>query len=252
MKNVKRMVKTLVLTGLFSYALVSHSTGMPVFDGVNWIQNATIAKRAAESLIQQGKQLKYQLEMLQHQKEQLKALPHYHWRDASHFLKELDSVQKQSDALASGIRDWQQQFNQLYREFDTNHHSLVDNFSTVQRRQKATLDTLETALGTNYVTAKSIPEEQRFLQEINTQARQATTPLQTAQVHSALQAENVQQLQTIKRLLLNQMNAQQAVLSNTVSEQAHQDTALHKMITSMPTEFPTYRGNPNFGLITTR
>jgi len=245
----KQFLQLITVSLLFSWPLLSHSAGMPVIDVVNWSENVVIAKKAADSLIQQAKQLKNQIEMIKNQKEQLKALAHYDWRDASSLLKELDNIQRQSNALSYGIDDWQRQFNHLYRDFNQTNQKLVDSFSAVQQQQKATLATLENALAVSHAAADNAQDEQQFLKDINKQANHAINPLQASQAQAALQSENIQQLQTIKRLLLAQMNMQEAIMASSVSQQSTQDEALHKMINSMPTEFPQYRENPNFGKI---
>ena len=246
MKHIFLMM--VVVTNLL-WLTLSHAGGLPVFDGFNWAENAVIAKKSAESLLNQAEQIKHQLAMIENQKAQLKALSQYRWRDASHLLKALDSIQQQNEALSYGIKNWQQQFHDLYDDFGKTNQALVNRFNAVQKQQQATMGSIQNALGISHLSASGARDEEALLQTINYQAGHATNALQVAQAQTALQTENVQQLLIVKRLLLAQMNVQEAALASDVSQQRYQDETVQKMINSLPTEFPAYRDNPKFGKI---
>lgn len=223
--------------------------GAPVFDAVNWVENASIAKKTAESLLKQAQQIKNQWQMIQNQKAELKALAHYRWRDASSLLKQLDDVERKNKALFNDIESWQKQFQDLYGDFDNNNQQLMNRYNLVQKQQQKTLASIENALGVTYIARQNTQDEEKLLHDINTQVKGATNTFQVTQAQTALQTENVQQLLTLKRLLLAKMEADEALKANQLSEAAYQDKHLQTMIKTLPTAFPTYQNNPAFGKI---
>ena len=55
---IKRIFLMVVVTSLI-LPVISNAGGLPVFDGVNWFENAAIAKKSAESLLKQAEQIKH-------------------------------------------------------------------------------------------------------------------------------------------------------------------------------------------------
>jgi len=89
--------------------------------------------------------------------------------------------------------------------------------------------------------------EQATLHQLELQGKTAQGRMQILQVSSEISAHSVNQLQELKRIVVAQTNAQNAYMAYKVSKESYNEKSLEEIDHAMPTQFPTYKNNPQFG-----
>ena len=92
-------------------------------------------------------------------------------------------------------------------------------------------------------------QEQYTLAQLRHQGQTAQGRLQVLQVSTELSAENIHQLQSLKRLMMAQQNAQNAYMAYQVSKDSYQEQGLKALTEQANTTYVDYHNNPNFGEI---
>lgn len=214
---------------------------MPVFDLANYLENIAIAKNTLDSLTKEAEQIKYQLQ-------NLTPVENYQFRDISPLIKELDGTVSQGQAVAYSMSNLDAAFKQRYPDY-LNAQGQKDYTKAYKTWSAATLDTLKNTLEAAGINAGNFSQEETMLAGLKAQAKSASGRMQVQQALAEFAAENVNQLQELKRIVAAQTSAQNAFMAEKASKAAYKEQSMEEMSQKIDTKFPPYRDNPNFGKI---
>lgn len=119
--------------------------------------------------------------------------------------------------------------------------------SAYQNWNATTLDTLRQSLRAVGVNAHDMQNEQQTMQQLKRHGQTARGRMQVMQASTEIAAENVNQLQELKRITMAQANSQSAYMAYQVSKDSYNDKALQEVNDQVTTNFPAYRENTQFG-----
>jgi type IV secretion system protein TrbJ len=245
----KITVKYMMIVSIFLVIWMSTSQAMLVHDPFTYLKTVLLVKNSANSLLKQADQIKNQFNMIKNQAKDLKRLPKFKLREISSLLNKLDAITQESESISYSMTHWDRQFRKLYPDYGKSEYG-HDNYQTMYRQwQTGTLNTLRNSIGAANKIAANAVIEQEQLQDIKNHAKNAQGNMQILQTSTELAVENIQQLQTLKRIILAQMNSQNAYMANQVSQQSYEQEKLAEIINEIPSEFPEYYENPAFGKI---
>lgn len=247
---VSKVLKSIVSVGIFACINISALASVViVHDPISFSKTVLVAKNSADSLINQAHQIKNQFDMIKNQALDLKRLPNFTLSEISNLLNKLDSITRESEAISYSMSNWDSQFRKLYPDYSKSKRGEKDFQLLYQQWQSGTLNTLRNSIGAANQLAVNSRIEQQKLSEIKRQAQNAQGNMQILQTSTELAAENIQQLQTLKRIMLAQMNSQNAYMAREVSQKTYEQQTLTEIIDAIPSDFPEYRENSHFGKI---
>ncbi len=227
---------------------ISSAQAVIVFDPSNFVENKLTALNSIKDLVNQATQIQHQLENLQYQAKNIRGVSDYQWRDVNNSLDQLNQVSQQGQALSVASSNLDSEFRKQFPDYAQTQTN--NNYSTqYQQWNNTTMDTLRGTMDAAGYSATSAKSEETALQQLKSQGANAQGRMQVLQVSTEIAAENVNQLQELKRLMVNQSNAQNAYMAYKVEQQGYQEKNLAAINNNISTQFPKYKNNPQFGLM---
>ncbi len=227
--------------------LITMANGLLVFDPSNFFKNALSAKSSVSSLVNQAKQLKNEINMLEYQAKNSKSLAASEFRDISAVLNEAMAITKQGKAISYQMKDldrqFQQQFPNYTKQQSVNYQQAYDKWN------QSTLDTLSKSLQSIGIVVSNADREQQLLQKFKQHTQSSSGQLQALQTLNEVNTESIQQLQSLKHIIAAQANSQTAFMAQQVSQETFEQNSVSELVGSMPSEFPVYQNNPALGQI---
>lgn len=210
-------------------------------DPTNLVQNTIAAQNSVQNLLRQA-------EIIRMQAQNLLSIGKFDVRNLASLMQQIDSLTQQGQSLSYNMRNLDQRFAELFPDY-SNQTAPVDYQSAYKSWNKTSLTTMKNSLQGIGVTLDQLKQEEQLLERLKSQGQSATGRLQVLQVSNEVAIENVKQMQTLKRLVGLQANAQTAFMAQQVSANSQRDREVERLIDSMPTTVEPYHENPNFGLI---
>jgi len=186
--------------------------------------------------------------MIKMQVKSLKSLAHFHVHDIAGVIQQVDAISRQGQSLSYAMKRLDSDFSKLYPNYAEQHAQ--DNYQqTYTNWHKTTMNTLKSSLKSIGLTTAELEKEKLLLEKLNTQSQSAAGSKQVMQVANSIAQESVGQLQTLKRIIAAQANAQTAFMAQRVSQSSYEQKSLQTLIDSTETVAPTH--HKQFGLIET-
>ncbi|WP_133128614.1 P-type conjugative transfer protein TrbJ [Legionella nagasakiensis] len=196
------------------------SSGAPVFDFANWLENGKIILNQVSQYKTQVDQYKNQLEQYQNMLENTKSLTSFQWDNANGVINNLldatntiDYYKQEAGSFQGYLDRYQsQEYYQKTPCFNGNGRCSPDELKKINQNQlsasvaqKRANDAMLKGIDKQQQNLKSDSEKLRTLQ---TQAQSAQGQKQALQAASQLASNQSHQLLQIRGLLLAQQNAQ--------------------------------------------
>ena len=236
-----------VLCGLLSWSLSSYALLSPN-NYANYLQNLKSAINSVTSLTNQARQIQQQFHTIQNQVKNSTSISHYQWHNIQNLMQQMSETSQQQHALSYSQSNLDQQFQTVYPDYI--HQRPNHNDQQIKNRwHQTTLSTLQQSLKTLKVDAADFQRENALMNQLKQQGQSSTGRLQVLQVLSEIAAENVNQLQAMKRVMMTQANAQTAYMAYRVSQDAYQQRILTVLDHRLNTQAPRYQNHAAFGLI---
>lgn len=225
MRKLFKQVMSYGLFGCLFYSSMACSTGAPVFDWVNSLQNI-------QQLTSMTQQYKLQFEQYQMMLESTKSLDSFTWDSANIKMTELmgaidtlDYYKQQAGSLDSYLSKYQDQT--YYSQSPCFKGGCTqEQLQAIQLRQR---QASEAQKRTNDAVLKgiekqqgSMKEEAKKLQQLQNQAQNADGQKQALQAASQLASAQTNQLMQIRGLLVAQQNAEATRASAVANKEAIQ------------------------------
>lgn len=226
---------------------VAIANGLLVFDPTNFFKNAVSAKSSITSLVNQAKQLKNEISMLEYQAKNAKSLATSEFRDISSLLNDAMAITKQGQSISYHMKDLSTQFRNQFPNYTKQHP--VDYRQAYDKWNQSTLDTLSSSLQSIGIVVSSADREHQLLQKLKQHSKSSRGHLQALQAINEVSTESIQQLQQLKSIVSAQANSQTAFMAQQVSQETYQENSVSELIQSMPSEFPVYQNNAALGQI---
>ncbi len=184
-------------------ALVTLNANAGVYEYMNYMQDMNTA-------ISTARILKLQLKNLRAEKD-------YRWGAIAGLLNELDAVTQEGQSISTGMVNLDGQFRARYPDFSHSAYGKTDYKNAYRTWNATTLDTLRTTLRAAGLVAGNFQNEQTLMHLLQAQGKTAQGRMQVLQVGTEIAAQNVNQLEELKRLMVNQTNAENAYMAYQVS-----------------------------------
>ena len=223
--------------------------GLSPLDYENYIADNSTALHSAEQLVNQAQQIHNQIQSIQYQAENLGHVSNYQWQNISGLVQHLDSVTQQGQSLSYASSNLDALFKKKYQNYSNSPQGTQNYQQTYKNWNSSTLDTLRSTLDSAGLNASDFQTEQSTLKQLEAQGKTAKGRMQVLQVSSEISAQNVNQLQELKRVVVSQTNAQNTYMAYKVSKDSYKEKSLASLADQAPNQFPKYKNNPKFGEI---
>lgn len=245
---MRKLIFKLIILSLMS-GYTPNSVGFVVIDPTNLVQNVTSAVNSGKALLNQAEQLKHQVEMIKDQVKNLKSLKNYQWHDIDNLMKQLNNTAEQGRALSYQVAEIDKQFRRSYTDYASDKRTLPTVTEAHTIWSATTLDTLRHTISESNTLVEEYNHEKDYLNQLKLQANAAVGEKQILQVLSEITAENIHQLQELKRLMVAQVHGQTAYMGYQVSEDSYVESSVEKIAANFNTDYPDYQDNSDFSLI---
>ena len=164
-----------------------------------------------EQLINQGKQLENEVSQLANMVTNTKAVPNMIWGTATQDFNQLNSLLSQSKSLAYTAGNLDQQFAArygTYPQYLSENMTASDWQSKYAEWSKEGTDNALYAYKGLGLQASQLKNEQAMMQQLQSMAGTAEGRMQALQIGNMMAAQNVQQLQELRQLMMMQLQMQ--------------------------------------------
>lgn len=244
------MRTSLIIAGL---ALTSHIfAGGGITDPVemeNYAADNLTSANSATQIVNQAQQINNQFQSIKYQAQNLGHVNNYQWQNIKGLVQQLDSTTQQGQALSYASSNLDSAFRQKYPNYSNSQQGQTDYQKSFQTWNTTTLDTLRGTLDAAGMNANDFKTEQDVLQQLEEQGKTAKGRMQVLQVSSEISAQNVNQLQELKRVIVSQTNAQNAYMAYKTSKDSYDEQSLQNLVSQSPDKFPEYQNNNKLGEI---
>lgn len=215
----------------------------------NYLANNTTAIHSATSLLNQATQIRNQIQMIENDIKNTGTLSQYQWQNITKLIQRLDTIAQQGQALSYAASNIDAQFRRKYADY-TNYSSLPTKYSQIYKNwNAATLDTLRNTLNAVGISTNDFQTEQKTMRQFELQGKNVQGRMQALQLLSEISAQQVNQIQALKRMIASQISAQNSFMAYKVSKESYKEKNFEEVKDSLLTKFPTYKDNPKFGEI---
>jgi P-type conjugative transfer protein TrbJ len=231
------------IVSLVLLAVITNAEAVVVFDAANYAQNKIAAINSARSLLNQAKELEYQLSVY---KNDLKNIAHYPqgvWGDHAAQLKQLADINQRGQALSYNMNRFDAEFEQRFPGYQIPQNDT----KAYQQRSQSTLATLKNSLSVAGAQNQQMMAETQEMQKVQALSTHAQGHLQAQQAANMYADAQVGQLQKMRQLLMTQMNAQNTFYANQLAQEQSQAASTEKWLKGIKTTMPRYGSGQGFG-----
>jgi len=211
----------------------------------NLAVDTTTSIKTAASLIQETQQVQNQLQSLQYQVKNLNGFNNVIWDSTAQNLQKLASIVNQGQSLSYSMQNLDGVFQQKYPGYVAQQ----DYSKSYQSWSQTTLDTLRGTLESAGLQAQDFSNEQSTIDQLRQMAQSETGRQQALEVGNQIAAENVNQMQDLRQLVINQTNAQNAYMAYQIQKDQAGNKAEEDYINNADDTYPAYQNNQAFGHI---
>jgi type IV secretion system protein TrbJ len=216
---------------------------------LNYLQDLETAANSARPITNEVRQINNQLQSIEYQAKNSDHISIYQWQNITQLIQQLDQATQQGQALSYSAANVDSNFRKMYPNYSVHPVGKKDYTQTYQQWNATTLDTLRSTLDAAGMSAGNFQNEEQLLQQLKNQGQTAQGRMQVLQVSTEISADDVNQLEELKRIMLQQTNSQNAYMAYQVSKDSYDEQSLQEIDSNMPTAFPKYHDNPDFGEI---
>ena len=168
------------------------------------------------SVAKQTQMVLNQVEMIQNQLKSLEKYPQGQWGDVMNVIHQLESVIEQGQAISYTLENIAEIFKQKYPGY-----SLPQDYAKAyQDWSGTTLDTIRNSLVAAGWQRKNFESESSTLKAINSMSDQAAGEMQAIQAGNQIANQTATQIMLLRKLTMDQLNAQVAYMSYQVNKDA--------------------------------
>lgn len=236
----------LIIITTISCSIVYAAGGMVVYDPWNEAQNMTTAANSAKTLLNQAQQIQNQLEVIQYAVKNSGKLSSLQWGNITQLVGKIDTISQEGLALSYASNHIEEQFKKQFPDYGGDS-SLHDFSSSYRTWITSALDTFRASLHATELITSDYMTEHNVIELLKGHVTSASGRMQVLQASTEIAAENINQLQELKRIVATQANAQTAYMSSKVSQDSYKENSLHSIEENADTTFPTYQNNPKLG-----
>lgn len=244
----RNLISILLLTTSLSAFAGGGSSGIEM---ANLVEDTYTAGSTAASVTNEMTQIANQIQLIQNAVKNTNNISDYQWQDLSSLVQRLDDVTRQGQALSYASANIDSDFRKKYPNYNQQGSGgAIPYFPVAYQNWSTTLlDTLRTTLSSAGMNMRDFNTEQDTLNTLTEQGKTARGRMQVLQVSTEIAAQNVNQLQSLKRLVAAQTSAQNNYMAYKVSKDNYQEKSLDDVNSHLDSKFPQYKNNANFGLI---
>ena len=209
MKNAARRTFVMCVMAVFPLARVNAGTVMGN-GGATEVTQILNNLQLIQSAMQQAQMLKAQLKNME-------SFGNLEWGASQAHLLQLMEVVKQGEALSYASQNVEALFKQKYPGYEAQSEGFGKKFEEWSR---TTLDTLRNSLAAAGMQSKLFATEEDAMRTIRSMAAGSPSAVQAVQAGVMVAAQQVEQLQKLRQLVMAQMQAQTAFMAK---EQGQKD-----------------------------
>ena len=196
-----------------------------------------------------AKEIEWEAKLYKYQVRNSGRVSDYQWRNTLRLMQQMDQISRRGQALSYSAGRVDTQFRQTYPNYATSGYGKKNYQQAYQDWNETSLNTFRNTLRASGVEAANIENEQQYLSQLRMQGQTAQGRMQVMQVSTELAAENVNQLQSLKRLMMAQANSQNAYMAYQVSKDSYNEKNLADITKNTNASFPKYHNNNQFGKV---
>lgn len=229
-----------IALGVSLYCTTSLAVLPIVYDPYDVFQNTITAKNSVESLINQAKQLQFEVQ-------NLKKLSKGHFENTNFILNQLTNVSNQGRSISYGANNLDALFKNKFpgMQSSSNYHKDFTNWS------ETTYDTLKNSMLSLSLQGKLFEKESQDVKALQTLSENAVGNLESQQTSHRIALQEIGQLQKMRQLLLNQASTQNIYMAYQLQKEQSQQMAEHEWIQKSQIPFRKYNGTNGFGVTET-
>lgn len=240
--KLKKYSIALLIFPLSSFAFIDP------FAYPNYLNILKTALNSVKSLENEATQIQNQLNAIQYQAQNTGTVSDYQYNQISQLMQQMNQINKQGQSISYSASNIDQQFRTQYPNY-ANQSNNQNYQQSYQNWNNTTLNTINNTMQANGMMASHFQNESQLMDQLRNQGKTATGRMQVLQVSTEIASEDVNQLQELKRITLSQANAQNAYMAYRVSKDSYDEKSLSDIESHTNSQFPAYKNNSQFGLI---
>src|ERR1700736_6699806 len=233
--RLRTILSIATICGVQLLLTTASNADLPVFDPLNYAQNALTQVNTLKTTINQARQIAYQLQALELQARSLRTVPKAVWGEIQSDLNALRQIIKRSQGIGYDDVNLSSDFRSAYPGFATS----TDYVQAYKQWARNALAGVQTSLEDAGLQDRQLQSEDAVLSQLQTMSDGATGHLQAVQVANMIAVQQVQQLQKLRQLQISQIQALAGYLATQQQVQSSQYAVLKAWLDGA--NAPTYK-----------
>lgn len=231
--------------GVVLLVFSSAAKSMVVYDPANYIQNFKTAYQMVKQLEQSAKQTKHQFEQLKSLKTNI---DNFQWKNLNQAIHDLSRDVEQGKSLAFSMSNLDKEFKRRFPGFEksgSNKTNYQEKYKEWVNTNQNTMHGMMKALNTQY---DSLKKEQSLKDSLMNQAKTANGSMKAIQVGNEIAAEQVNQMQHLRQIMLTNTNAITEYQAFQAQKEAAKEQAIDDVLAHTGDDLSAkYDGSGGFG-----
>lgn len=178
--------------------------------GTEWTQLAN-KLMMVKQLAQQASQIQNQIQQYENMVQNTKSVPQHLWGNAMNDFQRINSLLKQSKALAYSAGNLDSQFSQRYQGYQGYATSRLNNKSWQNKYNQWSQESSDNALfalkAANMQNA-SMQDENALMHNLQAMSHTSQGRMEAMQIANMMAAQNIEQIQKLRQLMMTQLQMQ--------------------------------------------
>lgn len=240
---------SLITAGLL---LAQAASAMLVHDPFASLQHKVAIGQRVKQLLNMAQQIKTQAEIY---KETLKSTKNtitgtkFNWDNIESTMNQLALVQRDGEALAYSAKDLDNHFQRIYPGYGKKTADKANYQLQYKKWVNTNQDTMKGTLKALNLSYKDLQNEKDLKTKLQKHARTAKGQMEAAQVANEIAAEEVNQLQKLRQIIIANSNAQVEYQAFQAQKDAQLEESYQDMLKNLGKKTGKYKENPAFGKI---
>jgi type IV secretion system protein TrbJ len=237
MSRYKTIKSVLMTVGLMLYGSQSLAVLPIVYDPYDVLQNTITAKNSVQALLNQAKQLQFEVE-------NLKRLPPGQFENTNAILNQLTAITSKGKSLSYGNNQVDEAFIHTFPgpSISTDYPHDFSNWSRV------TYDTLKNSMLALSLQGKLFDSEDQAMNALQTASENVQGNVSAQQTTHRIALQEISQLQKLRQLMLNQASTQNTFMAYQLQKEQSQQASWHEWIQNSQMTFHPYNDERGFGV----
>jgi len=190
---------------------------------------ATQVAKEIETAVNTAQQLQTEISQYQNMLQQGLSLPNSVFSRLTNDIQQVQALYQRSTALAGNMANFDQQFRQQFKGYDTflNNNNTDPSYLTNYYKDwsQQGLDSMRTAMEVSGQNVNQISQEDATLSQIMNRSASAQGRLQAIQAGNEIAAQQVQQMQKLRQMMDAQIQSQSMWYAQNVQRRAVNDAS---------------------------